>query len=239
MGLDERRAKCRDLIRRYYSAVPRREDLLDRAVVRDLPADARLLDAGCGEDLPMLERYANRVGVAVGVDRATPVVDPRGRFIRGDLSALPFATGSFDLIISRSVFEHLEDPVAVFAEMRRVLRPNGKLVFTTPNKYYYSCLVARTIPFRWKDLYMRWMFGEEGYDHFPVYYRANTRNAFRQIAKAAKLRLERTDAVRAYPYYLMFSPLLFRLGMYYDWTITALGLDSLQSTWLVVMSKQE
>jgi hypothetical protein len=35
----------------------------------------------------------------------------------------------------------------------------------------------------------------------------------------------------------MFSPLLFRLGMLYDWCVTAMGLDSLQSNWLVVMER--
>ena len=37
--------------------------------------------------------------------------------------------------------------------------------------------------------------------------------------------------------FFLFSPLLFRLGMLYDWLVTGLRLDDLQSTWLVVMER--
>ena len=49
--------------------------------------------------------------------------------------------------------------------------------------------------------------------------------------------LARLEPIRHHPYYFMFSPLLFRVGMLYDWIITALRVDALQSNWLVVMKK--
>ena len=125
----------------------------------------------------------------------------------------------------------------MFRELGRVLKPGGRLVFTTPNKYYYSSLVAGMIPYKWKDSYMRWAFREETYDHFPVFYRANTRRALHRLAAETGLRVVRVQAVRHFPYYLLFSPLLFRLGMLYDWLVTGLRLDDLQSTWLVVMER--
>jgi len=139
--------------------------------------------------------------------------------------------------VSRSVVEHLEFPHAVFGELRRILRPGGRIVFATPNKYYYSCLVAGAIPYRWKDAFMGWAYGEDSYDHFPVFYRANSRAALRRIADEVGLRVTRVDAIRHFPFYLMFSPVLFRVGMLYDWLITGLRLDSLQSNWFVVMER--
>ena len=70
-----------------------------------------------------------------------------------------------------------------------------------------------------------------------MFYRANTTRALHRVARRAALRVRSIRAVRHYPLYLMFSPLLFRLGMLYDWCVTALGLDSLQSNWLVVMER--
>ena len=239
MGLQARRAKCRELVRKHYARVPTREQLLDQAVLESARPDHRLLDAGCGHSFPLLLKYAPKVSFTVGVDLVRPAAREMGRtrVVRGDLRALPFRDGSFDLIVSRSVLEHLENPSDVFREFIRLLRPRGKLIFTTPNKYYYSCLVARLIPFALKGFYLKRVFGEDGYDHFPVFYRANTLGAFKRLAAKHGFTVMRIEAIRHYPFYLMFSPLLFRLGMLYDWVITALRMTGLQSNWLVVMEK--
>jgi SAM-dependent methyltransferase len=239
MSLADREAKCRVLVRKYYADVPTREQLLEQAIAAYLRPSDTLLDAGCGDTLALLAEYGQRAAFAVGIDVVRPSqAPPRGVAVTmGDLSALPFQQGTFDLIVSRSVMEHLEHPAAIFAELRRVLKPGGHFIFTTPNKYYYSSIVARMIPFRWKDYYMHRVFGEEGYDHFPVFYRANTKRALRDVAQQVGLRLESVQAIRHFPYYFLFSPTLFRLGMLYDWLVTGLRLDALQSNWLVVMQR--
>ena len=48
---------------------------------------------------------------------------------------LPFADASFDLVWCSEVIEHLEQPAASLAELRRVTKPGGELVLTTPNSY--------------------------------------------------------------------------------------------------------
>ena len=50
-------------------------------------------------------------------------------------SKLPFADASFDLIWCSEVIEHLEDPAFALSELRRVTKPGGTLVLTTPNSY--------------------------------------------------------------------------------------------------------
>lgn len=241
MGMAERHEKCLALVDRYYVNVPTRDGLLDDAVLPLLQPAHRLLDAGCGDTLLLLRRYGPRVSFAVGVDVVRPSQTPTGNgaVTLGDLSTLPFRDETFDLVVSRSVVEHLENPVAVFQELGRALKRGGRLIFTTPNKYYYSCLVAKLVPFGLKDRYMRWMFGDEGYDHFPVFYRANTPGALRRVAREAGLRITCLRAIRHYPFYFLFSPVLFRLGMLYDWLITGLRLDRLQSSWFVIMERPE
>jgi SAM-dependent methyltransferase len=55
--------------------------------------------------------------------------------VRGDATKLPFADGSFRQIIVSEVLEHIQNDVAVIAEMYRVLAPGGTLAVTVPTWY--------------------------------------------------------------------------------------------------------
>ncbi len=49
-----------------------------------------------------------------------------------DVHALSYADASFDLVLTSDTLEHVADPMSGFAELRRVLRPGGRHVFTVP-----------------------------------------------------------------------------------------------------------
>src|SRR6187402_374283 len=50
----------------------------------------------------------------------------------GNVTALPYADASFDLVVACDVIEHVEDDARVFAELTRVLAPEGRLIFSVP-----------------------------------------------------------------------------------------------------------
>jgi SAM-dependent methyltransferase len=56
----------------------------------------------------------------------------RGRVVRADATALPFADASFDAVVLGEVIEHVEDDVAALLESRRTLRPAGVVLLSVP-----------------------------------------------------------------------------------------------------------
>jgi 2-polyprenyl-3-methyl-5-hydroxy-6-metoxy-1,4-benzoquinol methylase len=72
----------------------------------------------------------------------------RLQLAQADAQNLPYATSSFDIIISCETIEHLPDPAAALREMARVARPGARLFLTTPNYFnlmglYYLYARAR------------------------------------------------------------------------------------------------
>jgi SAM-dependent methyltransferase len=98
-----------------------------------LGADDLVLDVAAGTG-HVARRMAPAVRAVVAVD-ATVAMLERGRgqsppnvvFMRGDAAALPFLDGSFDVVVSRFAVHHFEEPEVQLAEMRRCLRPGGRL----------------------------------------------------------------------------------------------------------------
>jgi SAM-dependent methyltransferase len=95
----------------------------------------RILDVGCGTgaNLQMLSQF----GAAEGVDVSSDALDfcrSRGltRVKQGAAEHLPFADAAFDLVTGLDVVEHLDDDIAGLREMRRVLRPAGRVVLFVP-----------------------------------------------------------------------------------------------------------
>lgn len=88
---------------------------------------------------------------------------------------LPYSDEQFDIVFTRYVFEHVDDPLFVAGELLRVLKPGGLLAAVTPNKYGYIAIGARLMPNR---LHVRMLTAiqpwRKGEDVFPTRYRMNT-----------------------------------------------------------------
>src|SRR5690348_700691 len=139
------------------------------------PDDA-LLDAGCGRYAPVLSKYRGRVARLIGVDMVEfPSALDGIELVKGDLAHLPIADGTIDLVISRSVMEHIVDPASVYAEIGRVLRPGGKFVFLTGNFWDYAAIVTNLVPNRFHPWIVARTQGRAEIDVFPTAYKTNTR----------------------------------------------------------------
>ena len=130
------RQKCAALFQRYYSGQKFHDDLYRDLIRRYLRPGDLLLDAGCGRYLKFCKEFSDTARVVgIDLDSTLDTTNQHSPFgLRGDLSYLPFSSDQFDIVISRSVIEHLDDPPKVFREFWRVLRPGGRVVLITPNK---------------------------------------------------------------------------------------------------------
>jgi SAM-dependent methyltransferase len=102
-----------------------------------------VLEAGCGEGYgaDLIAGVARRV-TALDYDEAT-VAHVRARYRRvqvrhANLTDLPLADGSVDVVVNFQVIEHLWDQARFVSECARVLRPSGLLMVSTPNRITFS-----------------------------------------------------------------------------------------------------
>lgn len=100
---------------------------------------ATILDAGCGVGMytEQFRRFSPHVvGVEVDPAVAAQAAARRPGIVLAPAEALPFADGSFEVVFSHEVIEHVTDDRAAAAEMVRVLAPGGRLTLFCPNRLY-------------------------------------------------------------------------------------------------------
>ncbi len=110
----------------------------------DVRAGQTVLDLGCGPgtDLGALASAVTSTGTVIGVDHDPRMVDTaRERTAgdgvvdvrNGDVHELPLADGIADRARTDRVLQHVADPARALGEIRRVLRPGGRLVMGEPD----------------------------------------------------------------------------------------------------------
>lgn len=106
-------------------------------------AGKRVLDLGCGTGYGTAE-LAKFATEAVGVDIAPEAIDyatehyKSARFVLGSAAEAHADDGSFDLVTSFELIEHLSDPKILIEQAKRALQPGGLFIVSTPNKLYYA-----------------------------------------------------------------------------------------------------
>jgi SAM-dependent methyltransferase len=124
----------------------------------------RTLDVGAGTGgvLAGLSTRGDVWGVELNESGARYVAGRGLPVVRARLPNLPFADASFDLAVSLDVFEHIDNDVAAMADVRRVLRPGGRLIATVPA--------------------LRWLWSEhdEALHHFRRYHKADFASALQR-----------------------------------------------------------
>ncbi|MCF6325053.1 MAG: methyltransferase domain-containing protein [Gammaproteobacteria bacterium] len=108
-----------------------------------------LLDIGCGTGALLAaveQRYPETV--LAGIDPTSEMLDVAGERLsnrvqlqQGWASTLPFADDTFDLIVSCNMFHYIREPMVALKEMKRILKPTGRVVITDWCSDYIICKI--------------------------------------------------------------------------------------------------
>ena len=190
---------------------------------------SEILEIGAGPSNPTTE-VLSLIGEVTGVD-----IDPevqKNSFCKKanvfDGLRLPYRDCSFDACVSNWVLEHVEHPEAHFAEVARVLRPNGVYCFRTPNLYHYVTIGSRmsahsihlVLANRLREL------KAEAHAPYPTYYRANTTRQLRQLVHCSGLRVTLLELMEPEPSYGRIHAALFYPMMIYERIVNSTSLFS-------------
>ncbi len=209
--------RCQELFDRAYPRFRNAGERYHDLVAELVTPQTRLLELGCG-GMSLAAEPISRAGWRMGIDLDLPGLrenDLLPHLALADGGAIPLADASVDLIVSQWVVEHLEQPAQVFGEMARVLRPGGSIVLFTTNAWNYVPLLSRVVSGKVQSWLIETLLRRPDKESFPTFYRANSRQTLERLAQASGLQLEHCEFV-GNPFYLAFSPALFRLALLFE-----------------------
>ncbi|MER6669278.1 class I SAM-dependent methyltransferase [Amycolatopsis japonica] len=144
------------LVNAYYTR-PAILDLAGRVTGR------RILDAGCGAG-PLFEALRDRGAIMTGFDSSAKMLELARKRLGDDAALrvadigepLPYPDGAFDDVIAALVLHYLEDWTAPLAEIRRVLKPGGRLIMAVNHPIIFKLVHPEGDYFKtvkWSDEY--------------------------------------------------------------------------------------
>ncbi|MDZ7586317.1 MAG: class I SAM-dependent methyltransferase, partial [Patescibacteria group bacterium] len=109
-----------------------------RQVVKQIPktANLKILDIGCGDGV-LLSLIKNATLYGIDLDKdglGYAATNVKAKFIQAPADELPFKPNFFDVVLATEIIEHLDQPEKLIQEAKRVLKPSGYLILTTPVK---------------------------------------------------------------------------------------------------------
>ena len=213
--------------RRVYPQFDRNwDDLLFRKkLLTFVRPQSTVLDLGAGAGIVEAMNFRGLAARVCGVD-----LDPRvsgnpylDEGLVADAGKIPYPDETFDLVFADNVMEHIDEPNQVFAEIARVLRPGGQLLFETPNRTHYMPHIARITPHRFHQWVNRKR-GRAETDTFPTRYKCNAPGDVRAIALRAGLSVDQIDLIEGRPEYLRMSVPTNVIGLGYERLVNATDL---------------
>ena len=149
----------------------RRQARMLAGMLRDVTGPAVIVDLGCGDGSALaIAAEHNPAHRFAGIDWSGDALRQAQAagltVVRASVSggSLPVADGAADVVIMSELIEHLVDPDGAIAEIRRVLRPGGSLLLSTPNlaAWYNRGLLAFGIQPIFSEVSLRGVFGRPG-----------------------------------------------------------------------------
>ena len=226
------------LLSKYYPDYS--SDRFAELVLQTIQPSDQVLEVGAGSGRNHQNHFDLRGRVAryVGIDFDPSVL--KNQFLdesyQGLAESLPFANETFDLVFHNYVAEHFASPLACNSEISRVLKTGGILLFQTPCRYYYPCVVASLTPHWFHEFYVRrFGSGRTEKEVFPTFYRLNDAKTITKQLQNCGFSCD----IRHYssaPGYLRFNKFAFLAGVFFERTLEK-RFPALRGTIIVIARK--
>ena len=177
---DERAYNSKIPLQRYWQR--RRFKILTDFVNID-NAEQLVLDIGCGSS-KVVQSIPHVVGLDIDLKKLRFLKKKNLQLVRGDIKALPFRGDLFDVVVCSEVIEHLPEGHFNLDEIKRVIKPGGRLILGTPD---YSKKLWKII--EW--FYYRLLPGAYASQHITHY----TSTQLRRLLEEKGFTILRTDYV--------------------------------------------
>ncbi|MCB8932160.1 MAG: class I SAM-dependent methyltransferase [Fimbriimonadaceae bacterium] len=191
-------------------------------ILSRLTPDSVMLDLGAGRGFRPAMDFRGCAARICGVDLDPCVLEnpclDEAKLL--DSPTFPYPDATFDVVVSDNVLEHLDDPVVVFREVARVLKPGGLFLAKTPNRWHYVPVLATLTPDAFHKFYNERL-GRKAEDTYPTRYRANSARAVRRIAGEAGLEVVEVEHFEGRPDYLRISAPTYVAGWLYERVVNA------------------
>jgi SAM-dependent methyltransferase len=221
--------------RTFYAGVENNWDdkLFRERILSRLTKNTVLLDVGAGAGIVEEMHFQGHVARICGID-LDPRVEQNDKLDEGKIANaahIPYGPDTFDVVFADNVMEHLDNPVAVFTEIWRVLKPGGVLLFKTPNRSHYMPLIARLTPLSFHQFVNR-LRGREAEDTFPTHYLANSDAQVRSVAELVGLEVTSVERFESRPEYLRLSFPTYLFGLIYERVVNS---SSVLERWRILL----
>ena len=193
------------------------DELFRDRLLRHIGPHSTVLDIGAGAGIVAEMRFKGLAARVVGIapDERVLTNPHLDEAHVGTGESLPFFDETFDVVFADNVMEHLTDPIDVFKEINRVLRPGGVFLGKTPNAWHYMPLIARLTPHAFHGFVNR-IRGRAEVDTFPTRYRANSAPVVRKLAARTGFRPLSIERIEGRPEYLRMTPPTYLAGWIYE-----------------------
>jgi SAM-dependent methyltransferase len=207
--------RCQDIRDRFYPLDKRPAEMFFQRVKALGGAERDIAEIGCGRESGFLRRLASSYRFLYGFDPEITAPSQQGniRLAPGFAEHLELEDESVDVLTSVDVVEHLPNPRKAFVEFMRVLRPGGRILLITPNKFHPPLFAARLLSHRTRQRLNSLVTGTRDEDTFPTYYGLNSVGDCKLLARELGLNVIKAEYISNHPQYLMFSRLCYRIGV--------------------------
>lgn len=173
------RNKYKEINPKWEESTTIYHNLISNSVTKD----TYLLDVGCGHS-DLLSDIYSKTQHTYGIDPDLSAINRNAQIrnlSKSFVEKMPFEDNFFDLVVCAWVLEHIRDPEKAFREIYRVLKPQGKVIFLTPNVLNYNVWIIRLIPERFHECIVSKLYNRQEHDTFSKKYKINSPNKINRV----------------------------------------------------------